>query len=73
MLQSASECIEQHHSLTNDVINLVFTIMTATGSVSLTRLPSILRASYEDDVFMEYETINSMLGGLKRLDREKTK
>ena len=56
-----------------DVSNLIFTVLTATGGVTLAQLPAILRSSYEDDVFMEYETINSILGDLNRLDPQKTK
>lgn len=73
VVQSAAECIEQHQSLVSDVSKLIFTVLTATGGVTLAQLPAILRSSYEDDVFMEYETINSILGDLNKLDSQKTK
>mmetsp|Transcript_11832 Transcript_11832/g.15028 ORF Transcript_11832/g.15028 Transcript_11832/m.15028 type:complete len:120 (+) Transcript_11832:808-1167(+) len=48
--------------------------MTAAPSITtLGKLPALLRAAYQDDIFMAYETMNSILSDLKKLDRELAK
>lgn len=67
VLQSAAECLETHPALTSEVAALFHSVFSA-RSLGLGKLPVILRAAYEDDIFMMYETINSILTDLKRID-----
>ena len=41
--------------------------------LTLSRLPPLLKEAYQDDIFMMYETMNSLLGELNKVDREGTK
>ena len=36
-------------------------------------LPKLLKIAYEDDIFMMYETMNSLIGELNKIGREPTK
>ena len=67
-----AECLEQHSALVGECSKLIYSVFT-TSSLSLTNLPELLKIAYQDDVFMAYETMNSVLGDLNKIDRERTK
>ena len=67
MIQSVAECLEMHAALAPEVAALIHSVFMA-PSLGLNKFPAILRAAYEEDVFMAYETINSVLTDLKKID-----
>ena len=69
VLQSVAECLEQHHSLIKEAASLYLSVLKSDG-FKLTQLPELLKEAYEDDIFMMYETMSSLLGDLNKLDRD---
>lgn len=72
MLQSTAECLEVHHNLVSGAAKLLFSVFKS-GQLKLSQLPSMLKLVYNDDIFMMYETINSVIFDLKDIDRDAAK
>ena len=64
VLQSVSECLETHQGLVADASRLLYGVFT-TENLNLGKLPALLKVAYDDDIFMLYETMNTILGDLK--------
>ena len=58
--------------MVTDVAKLYLSVFQ-TEEFKLSQLPEMLKEAYTDDIFMLYETMNSLLGDLNKLNRDLTK
>lgn len=58
--------------MVSDLAELLYGVFT-TEPLNLAMLPKLLKIAYEDDIFMMYETMNSLIGELNKIGREPTK
>ena len=61
--------LENHPFLVREAA-LLLTSLFREPSLRLVKIPELLYNVFQDDIFMCYETMNSLLPELNRLDRE---
>ena len=72
VFRSSVECLEIHPLLAKDVARLCFSLFRE-PSLRLVKVPELLHNVFQDDIFMCYETMNTLLPELNILDRNGTK
>ena len=60
VLRGAAEMLDTHPSLVTEVSKLIFSIFQR-DDPSFTSLPDILKQTFDDDIFMVYETMHECL------------
>ena len=69
VFRSSAEMLENHPFLVREAAVLL-TSLFREPSLRLVKIPELLYNVFQDDIFMCYETMNSLLPELNRLDRE---
>ena len=69
---ATAECLELHQSLVKEVTKLIHSVFSA-PKLGIHNLVTVLKRVYQDDIFMMYDTMHSMLGELKNLDEVQCK
>ena len=69
VFRTSVELLENHPFLVREVAILV-TSLFREPSLRLVKMPELLYNVFQDDIFMCYETMNSLVPELNKLDRE---
>ena len=72
VLRSSVECLEVHSFLAKDVATLCISLFRE-SSLRLVKVPELLETVFQDDIFMCYETMNTLLPEFHKIDRELTR
>ena len=72
VMRQTTDLLEQHPQLTSEV-STVLHAMFKGSSMTLTQLPIKLMAIYDDDIFMAYDTLDSVLQFLNKINRSSTR
>ena len=72
VFRSSVELLEIHPFLVKDVAKLCYSLFRE-PSLRLVKIPELLKNVFQDDIFMCYETMNSLLPELHKIDREGAK
>ena len=72
VFRTSVELLENHPFLVREVAILVISLFRE-PSLRLVKMPELLYNVFQDDIFMCYETMNSLVPELNKLDREAAK